>query len=149
MARLRIPTSALHLLPFCQTSESPYEEVLFPNYAALVAMAACYGHHVAGRKAPQAKSFLKKPEPIDLGIFRSQHLYSQLQLLALACADEMNGENPLDEEYVCALAENLADAGFKALSEALASSGGPTSFIRFLGEEQAKACAQQPQYHDR
>ncbi|WP_193211130.1 hypothetical protein [Luteolibacter marinus] len=141
MARIRIPNSALDLLPFCQTADSPYEEVLFPNYASLLTMAAGYGHHVVGRGAREAKAFLKKPEPIDLGIFRSQHLYSQLQLLALGCADEMEGEDPLDEEYVCKLIENLADAGCKVLAQVLASAGGPASFVQFLGEEQAKACA--------
>lgn len=140
MARIRIPTSALDLLPFCKTAEDCYEETLFPNYAALVATAAAYGHYTEGRKVPDAKKFLQKPEPIDIGIFRSQHLYSQLLMLSLSCADEMSGEDPLDEAYLCRLVENLTDAGCRALAAKMANAGGPGSFIRIFGEEQAAAC---------
>ena len=140
MSRIRIPTAALDLLPFCQTADDAHEEILFPNYAALVTMAAAYGFHTEGRKVPEAKKFLSKPEPIDLGIFRSQDLFPQLLLLSLVCADEMNGEDPLDEAYLCRLVENLAYAGCKAMSAKLAESGGAASFVYAMGAEQAKAC---------
>lgn len=141
MSRIRIPTAALDLLPFCQTADDSHEEVLFQNYAAMVTMAAAYGYHLEGRKVPEAKKFLSKPEPIDLGVFRSQDFYPQLLLLSLVCADEMNGEDPLDESYVCRLIENLACAGCKAMTAKLSGGGGAASFVYAMGEEQAKACA--------
>ena len=139
MARIRIPTSALELLPFCQTSSDRHPEVLFQSYAALVTMAAAYGFHLAGRKVSEVAKFLSSPEPIDLGIFRSQDLYPQLLILSLGCADEMKGEDPLDEEYLSRLIEKLAGVGLKALTVKLASAGGPSSFVNVLGEEQRQA----------
>jgi hypothetical protein len=140
MARIRIPTSALDLLPFCQTAQDRHPEVLFQSYAALITTAAAYGFHSAGRRVPEVTKFLSSPEPIDLGIFRSQDLYPQLLLLSLACADESAGEDPLDEDYLSRLIENLAGAGSKALSTKLAAAGGPSTFVYALGEEQSKAC---------
>lgn len=141
MARIRIPTSALEILPFCQTSQNRHDEVLFQSYAALITMAAAYGFHLEGRSVPDAKKFLSSPEPIDLAIFRSQDLYPQLLVLALACANEMEGEDPLDEEYLCRLIENLAGAGLKTLTAHLVNSGGPSTFVYTLGEAQAQACS--------
>jgi hypothetical protein len=106
----------------------------------MITMAAAYGFHLCGRNSPDAKKFLSSPEPIDLGVFRSQDLYPQLLILSLACADEVGGEDPLNEDYLCQLIENLSAAGLKALSALLATSGGPSTFVYQIGEEQAKAC---------
>jgi hypothetical protein len=140
MSRIRIPNSALEILPFCQTSQARHREILFTNYAAMITMAAAYGFYHSGRRVPESKKFLASPEPIDLAIFRSQDLFPQLLMLSLACADELEGEDPLNEDYICRLIENLAALGLKSLSALLASSGGPSTFVTKIGEEQAKAC---------
>lgn len=136
MAKIRIPASAIPLLPLCQTHTARNDRACFESYAALVTFAACYAYHLGRlRKALACKSFAKSPEPIDTAIFRSQGLYPQLLLLSLEARG--NNEEAAKETNVVALAENLADFGCEKLTALLAKKG-EASFAEELGLLMAK-----------
>jgi len=122
MAAIRVPSNATDLLPFCQRDEHARPDACFETYAHMLAIAACLGYRLASGPASRScQSFLKTPGPIDLGIFRSQGLFSQLLIISMMCHPD--NDAALDEANLVRSIEDLAEAGLEEMCMALTSKG--------------------------
>ena len=130
MAAIRLPSNSIDLLPFCQRSEDARNDACFDTYAHLLVVAASLGYRLSeGPARRTCESFLKTPGPIDLGIFRSQGLFSQLLIISMMC--HQDNDSALDEGNLVMAVENLAEIGLEEMSMAL-SSKGASSFPEIL-----------------
>ena len=122
MASIRIPSNAVEILPFCHRSEDVRDDACFETYAHMIVIAACLGYRLEdGPPARECQSILKNPSPIDLAIFRSQRLFSQLLILSMMC--HSGNESALDEANLAKTIESLAETGLEEMSEAIATHG--------------------------
>jgi dnd system-associated protein 4 len=119
MAVIRVPQEAKPLLPLCRKHDlAPGEERLTPcfdTYADLIVFAAAYGFAEMNGRPPVRKKmeFLERPNPIDLGIFKSENRYPQILLIALGTSKDQNVVR--DEELICRLIEDFAAVGLQRL----------------------------------
>jgi hypothetical protein len=87
MAVIRVPQEAQSLLPLCRKHERGPTEATAPpcfdTYADLIVFAASYGFAEMNGKVPNRKTkFLERPNPIELGIFKTDKRYPQILLMA-------------------------------------------------------------------
>ncbi|HVT92604.1 MAG TPA: hypothetical protein VHD76_07150 [Bryobacteraceae bacterium] len=128
MSRVRVPKAAAPLLIYCKTNAQKRADACFGSYAELLMFAAAVGFQRYQGKPPgdRIEFFDASPDPIDLAIFKNQHLFPQLLLMGLAST----GSHAIarNEEGLCALLERFATAGSQHLAQTLISST-PDSFI--------------------
>jgi len=130
MATIRIPSNATDLLPFCQRSDDARPDACFETYAHLLVIAASLGYRLGpGPPSRSCQSFLKNPGAIDLGIFRSQGLFSQILIISMMCHPD--NDLALDEANLVRSIEDLSEAGLEEMCMALASKGA-SSFPEIL-----------------
>jgi hypothetical protein len=123
MPNIRIPTIAESLLSFCSRNQPAAENACFDTYASLLAFAAAYGFQsLNGQKPrqPAESEFIKGVYPVELDIFKNQHLFPHLLLIGLAA----DGSQAIarDEERLCKLIEAYAQEGCVQLAAELAKS---------------------------
>jgi hypothetical protein len=126
MASIRIPSSANALLPFCSKYEDANDYTCFDTYAQMVTVSASIGYHSCGGNLPAScRSFLTKPYPIDLAIFRSPDHSPPLisQLLSISMSVLGNPDEAIEENRLVKLIEDLADEGFRLMEELLVQKG--------------------------
>jgi len=118
MPAIRLPQSAEPLLPFCHRHDSSRDNACFDTYADLVVFAASVGFHsLEGQKPPPSVGFMETPCPIDLAIFKNQHLFPNLLLMGLAA--EGTQDIAKHEERLCQLIEGYAHEGARILAKQL------------------------------
>jgi hypothetical protein len=123
MATIRVPLEAQTLLSLCRKHErgptEPDVPSCFETYADLLVFAATYGFSEMNGKRPNRKSrFLERPNPIDLGIFKTDRRFPQILLIALATSRDQNVVR--DEEAICHLIEDFAAVGCTYIVRTLA-----------------------------
>jgi hypothetical protein len=122
MATIRIPSSALEILPFCTRHGEPHSQTCFDTYAHLIITAATMGFHKGGNvRTERCRSFLNQPGPIDLSIFRSQNLMSQMMAMGIVCLP--TPEDSIDENQIAPLIEDLAHTGLLQMEFLLRKDG--------------------------
>lgn len=122
MATIRIPSSALEILPFCARHGEPHGQTCFDTYAHLIVAAAAMGfHHGGNARTEKCRSFLNQPGPIDLSIFRSQSLMPQMIAMGIVCLP--TPEDAIDENQIAQLIEDLAQAGLLQMERLLQKDG--------------------------
>jgi len=118
MSAIRLPQSAEPLLPFCHRHDSSHDNACFDTYADLVVFAASVGFHsLEGRKPSPSAAFLESPYPIDLAIFKNQHLFPNLIFMGLAA--EGTQDIAKHEDRLCHLIEGYAHEGARILAKQL------------------------------
>jgi hypothetical protein len=118
MPSIRLPKSVEPLLQFCHRHDSSRDNACFDTYADLVVFAASVGFHdLSTQKPPASVEFLDSPYPIDLAIFKNQHLFPNLLLMGLAV--EGTQDIAKNEQRLCLLVEGYAHEGAKVLVKRL------------------------------
>lgn len=128
MPNIRIPQIAEPLLTFCSRNQPVADNACFDTYASLLAFAAAFGFmSLKGQKPrqPGESDFIKGIYPVELDIFKNQHLFPNLLLIGLAA----DGSQAIarDEDRLCKLVEAYAHEGCVHLAAELAKST-PASF---------------------
>lgn len=119
MATIRIPEEAGPFLPLCRTRDplptpAVEEVVCFDSYADLMVFAASWGFSDLNGKLPlRSTTFLDRPNPVDLQIFKNDRRYPPILLIALAASGDQ--EVVRDEESICRIIEDFAAVGFSRL----------------------------------
>ena len=132
MATIRVPSSALELLPFCSRHPDTHQQTCFDTYAHLLVAAASMGFHISGQaRSASCRSFLNQPGPIDIAIFRSQGLMPQMLTMGIVCLP--NSDSATDEGELAKLIEDLAEQGLIQMEKILQQSG-VSAFPRHLAE---------------
>jgi hypothetical protein len=132
MAVIRVPEEAKALLPLCRKhEEGPSDNSVsacFDTYADLLLFAAAYGFAEMSGRPPRRKSkFLERPNPIDLGIFKTDRRLPQILMIALATSGDQNVVR--DEDLICHLIEDFAALGCERLSKKLDQRGGQIAHL--------------------
>ena len=122
MATIRVPSSALELLPFCSRHPDSHKQTCFDTYAHLLVAAAAMGFHIGGQSRTAAcRSFLNQPGPIDIAIFRSQGLMPQMISMGIVCLPTPDAAT--DESELAKLIEDLAEQGLMQMEKILQQHG--------------------------
>lgn len=127
MASIRIPESAIDLLPLCRrydgNNSDPLITPCFDTYADLLVFAASFGfREMSGALPNRTTRFADSPYPIDLAIFKNDRRYPQLLLIALAASQDRNVVR--DEDLICKLTEDYAAFGCERIKRLLDASPG-------------------------
>lgn len=132
MASIRVPSSALELLPFCSRHSDALKQTCFETYAHLLVTAASMGFHLGGNaRTARCRSFLNQPLPIDIAIFRSQGLMPQMLAMGIVCLS--TPDDATEESELASLIEDLAEEGLMQM-EQLLQKDGPSAFPWRLAE---------------
>jgi hypothetical protein len=122
MATIRIPSSAVELLPFCARHPEAHKLTCFDTYAHLLVAAASVGFHRGGNsRTARCRSFLNQPLPIDIAIFRSQGLMPQMLAMGVVCFS--SPDEATDENELAKLIEDLAEEGLSEMERILQKDG--------------------------
>jgi hypothetical protein len=128
MPSIHVPKSAEPLLCFCRKFSDPADNACFDTYAEMVIFAASLGYKLAGGKKPKGQiEDTNRVYPIDLDVFKSQGLFQNVLLMALAT--EKSQEIIRDEDRICRLIEGFADQGFSEMKEILDKATGITFHV--------------------
>src|SRR5581483_1602630 len=118
MPSIHVPKSAEPLLCFCRTATEPADNACFDTYAEMVIFAASLGYKLTEGKKPKGQiEGTKQVYPIDLDIFKSQGLFQNVLLMALAT--EKSQEIIRDENRIFRLIEGFAHQGFSEMETIL------------------------------
>ncbi len=140
MAAIRIPICAGELLPFCARHPDPHKNTCFDTYAHLIVTAASMGFYLGGNaRTVICRGFTSQPGPIDVAIFRSQGLLTQMIALGIVCLP--SPEDATEDGDLAKLIEDLAEVGFMEM-ERILSKDGLALFPMRLAEWIAKPPAQ-------
>ena len=112
MAVIRIPESAMALLPYCEPYRAKRDDCFFPSYAHLIVFAASIGYQKD--ECDVEVSFIsKEPYPIQLDIFNNLGLYDYILVLSLSKTKSY--EIIQDKESLSKIIEGYASAGFREM----------------------------------
>lgn len=115
MALIRVPKSAEPLLAFCKPNYNRHRNIFFETYAEFIIFVAAYGFYKKGTSCIQpANSFMDQPNPIDMAIFKNQHLFPLIILLGITLTGTY--EIIRKEEDLARIIENYAEAGCHELA---------------------------------
>ena len=121
MAFIRVPKEAESLLIYCRPSFNRLPNACFETYAEFMIFTACFGFYKTGIDGNQPVStFMEQPYPIDMAIFKNQHLFSQILLLGLASTN--SHDITQQEEMLARRVENYAAKGCVELNKLLKKS---------------------------
>lgn len=127
MALIRIPKESEPLLLYCRPSPNRLPNTCFETYAEFMIFAACFGFYKTGAEGNQPVSqFMDQPYPIDMAIFKNQHLYTQILFLGLAVTH--SHDITKQEEILARMIENYAAKGSHELIKLLKKNSIPESF---------------------
>lgn len=135
MAVIRVPEEAKPLLPLCRKHEEGPSghsgSASFDTYSDLLVFAAAYGFSEMRGRPPQRKTkFMERPNPIDLGIFKTDRRFPQILMIALATSGDQNVVR--DEDLICHLIEDFAAFGCERLWKKLDQRGGQIAHLALV-----------------
>lgn len=112
MAVVRIPESAMALLPYCEPYRAKRYDCFFPSYAHLIIFAASIGYKKD--ECDEEVSFIsKEPHPIQLDIFKNLGLYDYILILGLSKTKSYEIIQQI--ELLAKIVEGYASAGFREM----------------------------------
>ena len=121
MAHVRIPESAVILLPYCKAHIHKNKDPFFPTYAHMMIFAASIGFK--RDEYDRDISFITRdPYPITFDIFKNLNLFDII--LCLALSEHKTYKVLDDEDLLAKVIEGYSSAGFRQMLRLYERCGG-------------------------